>query len=175
MVHALFHLSRPERQFPSKYGTLPGIGGSPVPGDNNQMVPYGATRGKLGTLQSSMDGMDGDDKFRQLETRVNVAEKSNRALLDEVVRLQSELKTNLRRNEEIVRDERQTQSQMENSLRASNDLIAQLSSRIKRTEEKVQEERQAVSALVNHTKSVEQAVLGSQQELMSRREMQAAK
>ena len=64
---------------------MPGIADpSPRPGDDNALVPVAAIRDT---------GSDDPDRMRQLEMRVNVAEKSNRALLEEVVRLQSELKS----------------------------------------------------------------------------------
>lgn len=44
-----------------------------------------------------------------------------------------------------------------------------------RAEEKLTDEKSQVTALKNHTKSVEQVVLGSQQELLSRRELQQTK
>ncbi len=70
--------------FPNKYSALPGIGGSsPEPDDDNQLIPYtggGHSRPNFGD--------DSDERVRQLETRVSVAEKSNRALLEECVRLQ---------------------------------------------------------------------------------------
>ena len=69
-------------------------------------------------------------ELRQLEMRINVAERSNRALLEEVVRLQSELKTQGRQAEEKIQDERNSRKQMENSLRSSNDLIMQLTARL---------------------------------------------
>ncbi|KAF6031395.1 CCDC154 [Bugula neritina] len=150
-------------QFPSKFGTLPQISARNTPEitAQNQIVPY--------------NGAESDEKIKQLEMRINVTEKSNRALLEEVVRLQSELKGNVRRNDELLREEKNSRSQLENALRASNDVIQQLTNRLARAEEKSQEERNAISSLVNHTKSVEQAVLGSQQELLGRRDIQNQK
>lgn len=81
----------------------------------------------------------------------------------------------MRRNDELLREEKNSRSQLENALRASNDVIQQLTNRLARAEEKSQEERNAISSLVNHTKSVEQAVLGSQQELLGRRDIQNQK
>lgn len=79
--HDLLYL-RPQ-QFPSKFGTLPQISArnSPEVTPQNQLVPL-----------NKIDGLDAEEKVRQLETRINVTERSNRALLEEVVRLQSELK-----------------------------------------------------------------------------------
>ena len=75
---------------------------------------------------------------------------------------------NVRRSDELLREERNSRNQLENALRSNNDIIQQLTNRIARAEEKSQEERNAISSLVNHTKSVEQAVLGSQQELKNK-------
>lgn len=71
--------------FPSKFGALPQISArnSPEVNGQNQLVPLSKT---------SIDGLEAEEKIRHLETRINVTEKSNRALLEEVVRLQSELK-----------------------------------------------------------------------------------
>ncbi|XP_064594874.1 coiled-coil domain-containing protein 154-like isoform X2 [Liolophura sinensis] len=160
--------SRPGAQLPSKYVQLPSIA-SPQPSVKNQMVPYGSKAGNA-TPRSALDEIDTEDKSRQIETRLAVAEKSNRALLEEVVRLQGELKSSARRNEDILREERNARMQLEISLQTSSDLIAQMNARIKNTEEKVQEEKLALNSLVNHTKSVEQAVLGSQQELLSKKD-----
>ena len=54
-----------------------------------------------------------------------------RALLEEVVRLQSELKSTVRRNDDVIRDERSNRQQLENTLRSANDLIGQLNNRYK--------------------------------------------
>mgnify|MGYP001794166103 FL=1 len=82
-LHRL-HVFRPS-QFPSKFGALPQISArnSPEVNGQNQLVPLGG---------KTVDGLEAEEKIRQLETRINVTEKSNRALLEEVVRLQSELK-----------------------------------------------------------------------------------
>lgn len=133
----------------------------------------------MNTLRSSYNDNNynlpvdhGDDRIRQIESRVSVSEKSNRALLEEVVRLQGELKATIRRNEDIIREERSSRGQIENSLRGANDLISQLSLRLQRTEDRLTEEKTAVSALISHQKSVEHAVIGSQQEILSRRDLQ---
>jgi uncharacterized coiled-coil protein SlyX len=48
--------------------------------------------------------MEPEERVRQLEMRVAVSEKSNRALLEEVLRLQSDLKGSARHNDEMVRE-----------------------------------------------------------------------
>ena len=86
-----------------------------------------------------------------------------------------ELKQAQRSTDDTLQAERQGRQQLTENIRASNDLIGQLGARLKRAEEKVSDERTAVGALVNHTKQVEQAVIGSQQELLAKRDQQLSK
>ncbi|XP_071813237.1 uncharacterized protein [Apostichopus japonicus] len=163
----------------SKFGApLPAIPAenSPQPTAENQMIPYGGRRTQLSQIdQPPMVGDLGDGRVRQVEGRLSLVEQSNRALLEEVVRLQGELKAAQRRTEEALQAERQARQQLTENIRGSNDLVGQLGARLKRAEEKVADERTAVGALVNHTKQVEQAVLGSQQELVAKRDQQMTK
>ena len=69
----------------------------------------------------------------------------------------------------MLREERNSRAQLEDALRANNDVIQQLTNRLS------QEERSAISSLVHHTKSVEQPVLDSQQELLPHRDVQNQK
>ena len=46
-------------------------------------------------------------RLRHLEGRLNVTDQSNKALLEELVRLQGELKGSIRRNEDTLREERE--------------------------------------------------------------------
>ncbi|CAH1794921.1 unnamed protein product [Owenia fusiformis] len=164
-------------QFPTKFNTLPSINsrGSPQPSIDNQVIPYGAGRQDSPVRIGGQYPDSSSDAVKQLESRLAVTEKSNRALLEEVIRLQSEIKGTVRKNEDILREEKYSRQQFENSVRANNDLVAQLSTRLKRAEEKLADERSALSSLVNHTKAVEQAVIGSQQELVTRRDAQNLK
>ena len=136
------------------------------------MVPYGMLRGKNSPagIRSSADLLESDDKMRVLETRLGVTEKSNRTLLEEVLRLQNELRVTVSRNEQAIRDERYARTQLDTSLHIVNDLISQLAVRIQGTEEKLSEETSTLSSLVNHTKGVEQAVIASQQEFQTKKD-----
>ena len=109
-------------------------------------------------------------RLRQLENRLNISEQSNRALLEELVRLQGELKSCMRHNEDSLRGEREERLILSEKIRAANNLYTQMTMRLARTEERLESERNAVGSLVNHTKQVEQAIIGSQQQLISRRE-----
>ncbi|XP_078690494.1 coiled-coil domain-containing protein 154-like [Branchiostoma floridae x Branchiostoma belcheri] len=163
--------------FHTRVGILPGIGSdSPQPTSQNQVVPV--TRGKQ--LSPLIDTGYGDTSSmgsvgKGADSRLTIVEQSNRALLEEVVRLQGELKASNRRQDQIISEERKARQQVIDNLRSSNDLISQLATRLKRAEDSVVEEREAVSALVSHTKQVEKAVISSQQELMGRRDTQSTR
>ncbi|XP_067670819.1 coiled-coil domain-containing protein 154-like isoform X4 [Haliotis asinina] len=160
----------PSTQFPAKYSQLPSIP-SPTPAADNQVVPFLGAGGRNG-MRSNPDLIEAQEKVNFLESRLGVTEKSNRALLEEVLRLQNELRTSVNKNENTLREERNARQQVESSLKMCNDLIMQLSTRIKVTEEKLLEERSALSTLVTHTKGVEQAVLSSQHELRAKKDSQ---
>ena len=165
-----------QSQFPSKYGQLPGIGDSPRPSQDNQIVPLKSGRKStpLGMGQrSNTDQYDTEERIRQLEMRLGVSEKSNRALLEEVLRLQNDLRIATKKSEDVIRDEREARVQLSEAIRISNELITQLSERIKDTEEKIQEEKASLNSLFSHTKNVEKTVLTSQQDIQSRRDAQS--
>ena len=44
-----------------------------------------------------------DDRMFSLETRLGVTEKSNRALMEEVIRLHSDLRLSVRKNQENIK------------------------------------------------------------------------
>ncbi|KAL8561223.1 hypothetical protein ACOMHN_024479 [Nucella lapillus] len=152
----------------------PPLGGG---GHSQQIVPYTMLRGKNSPvgIRNTAAMLESDEKMRLLETRLGVTEKSNRALLEEVLRLQNELRVTVARNEQSIRDEKQARMQLDSSMHMVNDLISQLASRIKSTEEKLTEEKSALGSLLSHTKGVEQAVLASQQELQTKKDVHGNK
>lgn len=91
------HLRRP---YQNKFGgshPLPSIPSSqtPQPSFDNALVPVGGRRSQLSQLSQIPNGggqfSNGDyhtGRIQQMENRLGVAEQSNRALLEEVVRLQ---------------------------------------------------------------------------------------
>ncbi|XP_033753404.1 putative leucine-rich repeat-containing protein DDB_G0290503 isoform X3 [Pecten maximus] len=160
---------RPPAQLQSRYSQLPNIN---TPRDG-QLVPVQGRKTSPGYI-NSLDA-EGDERLRQVEVRLSVAEKSNRALLEEVLRLQGDIKSSSRRNEDILRDERSSRQNLESAIKISNELISQLGTRIKEAEEKLHDEKSALSSLVNHTKGVEQAVKSSQNELLTKRDLQSSK
>jgi len=161
----------------SKYEQLPGIGGETPRSPDGTMVPLrrkgSAEYGGYGTRREGSN--ETEERVRQMEMRLAVSEKSNRALLEEVLRLQSDLRTTARRSEETLREERESRHQLSEAIKISNDLISQLSLRIKETEEKIEDEKETLNTLFSHTKNVEKSVVVSHQEIQQRRDAQQVK
>ncbi|XP_077980294.1 uncharacterized protein LOC144435582 [Glandiceps talaboti] len=151
--------------------------GSPPPIGDSQLMPYSGRRTNLSTSVGNIQPYDNYDggNVKGLEHRLNVAEQSNRALLDEVVKLQGELKHANKRTDDGLAAERRARLDLTENLRTSNDLISQLGARLKRAEDKAHDGKTALDALVNHTKQVEKGVVSSHQEIVSRRDKQFAK
>ena len=96
----LFYFRWPP-QFNPHLPALPDIGqppSSPIPSPSNQLIPF---TGGPGDDMSSVSGDNMKPNYHQIDARLGVAEKSNRALLEEVVRLQSENKMILHHNDEV--------------------------------------------------------------------------
>ena len=60
--------------------------------------------------------VQGQDRATQMETRLVVAEQSNRALLDEVLRLQGQLQSAVRASQDALAAERKSRDQLESVL-----------------------------------------------------------
>jgi len=80
------------QSFPSKLKTLPGIPGAHSVeslGSGEQLVPL-----RRDAIHQSVD-LESDcilECLKQLEVRVTIAERSNQALVDEMVRIKNDLK-----------------------------------------------------------------------------------
>ena len=75
-----------------------------------------------------------------------------------------------RHTDDMLAQERQHRQQMENSLRASNDLIAQLSARLAKAEDKVVEGSSALTNLSSQAQSVEQSLAVATQQQTARKD-----
>uniref|UniRef100_A0A1I8HGB3 TPR_MLP1_2 domain-containing protein n=1 Tax=Macrostomum lignano TaxID=282301 RepID=A0A1I8HGB3_9PLAT len=137
--------------------------------------PFNASSYSAAPAANSAADSSSDERVRSLETRLGLAERSNRGLLDEVLRLQTEVRAVSRRGEEAIREERQARQYLEASLRTSSDLTSQLAQRIRAQEERLADERAALADVVNQTRSVEQLTLERQQDLTAKRESQISR
>ena len=112
-------------------------------------------------------------KVKQLESRLQVTEVSNRALLEEVIRLQNDLALSLRKSFDSIQEERNARQLRENNLRLQNESVLQMNGRIKRAEDSLQEDRTAVQSLIVYTRNLEQQTTQAQNELNSKRDVHA--
>ncbi|XP_070579805.1 putative leucine-rich repeat-containing protein DDB_G0290503 [Ptychodera flava] len=159
--------SRLQGYRPPITGALPGIKSITPPGTSSSRdsVSYNGSRSQLSSSNNGQFDQGDLARSRLVEQRLNVAEQSNRTLLDEVVKLQGDLKLSNRRTEDALAAERQARQQLIDKLRSANNLIEQVGSR----------QRSADSALLSQIKQTERAVQGIQQEILSRGNQQLAK
>ncbi|XP_070186401.1 coiled-coil domain-containing protein 154-like isoform X2 [Littorina saxatilis] len=150
---------------------------TPPPYPVKEMIPYNLLLRSNSpvNIRASADAYETEEKMRVMESRLGLTEKSNRALLEEVLRLQNELRVLVAQNERAIRDERNARTQLDASVNIVNDLISQLASRIKGAEDRLNDERGAISTLLSQTRGVEQAMKASQQELTIRKDQHGGK
>lgn len=105
----------------------------------------------------------GNARAQDLESRVKLSEQSNRLLLEELMKLQQDLKLALRQNEEMVQKERQERLVIRDKVEAAENMYNRVSMQLLRTEEKVNMEHATLASLLNQSKEVERALAGGQQ------------
>ncbi|XP_036360183.1 coiled-coil domain-containing protein 154-like isoform X3 [Octopus sinensis] len=168
---------RPSSQFPSKYSQLPDINGPSSSNPTNQLIPYAGNAG-ASPFQSTSNEMEthgSNERFRSMEARLNISEKSCRALLEEMVRLQNDLKSSVRRSEEVIHEQALSRQQIDALVRKNIDSLMHLSSRIQRLEQKIQQDEIALNMLKNQAQNLEQIAKGSQQDLFGKKDMHMTK
>jgi chromosome segregation ATPase len=112
-------------------------------------------------------------RVKQLESRLQMTEVSNRALLEEVIRLQNDLALSLRKSFDTLQEERTARQALENNYKFQTDNVLQLNGRLKRAEDLLQENRSAMQSLIVYTKTLEQSAASAQKDLFVRREFQS--
>ncbi|UJR33422.1 hypothetical protein I4U23_020867 [Adineta vaga] len=112
-------------------------------------------------------------KVKQLESRLQMTEISNRALLEEVIRLQTELFNAIRQSQTVLQEERLSRQQIENNIRIQNDVILQLTARIKRNEYTSSDEHQVALTATANVRGLEQQLIALQKDTFLRRDTQS--
>ncbi|XP_042890384.1 dynactin subunit 1-like isoform X1 [Penaeus japonicus] len=108
-------------------------------------------------------------RIDMLEQRLNATEQSNRTLLDEMMRLQQELKMNVKKNEMGLVEEKEGRSRLDAAIRQSQNKTYEMEDRIRRCEDGLKENRNAIQQMTSHTKSIEMALKSAEQDQMERR------
>ena len=112
----------------------------------------------------------GSSRVQDLEGRIKVSEQSNKLLLEELMKLQQDLKLALRQNEEMVMKERQERIAIRDKVEAAENMYNRVAMQLLRTEEKVKMEHSTLATLLNQSKEVERALAGGQQRSMMKGE-----
>ena len=89
--------------------------------------------------------------------------------------MQGEMKMMQRNLDEALREEKSARHQVENALRGSNDLMTSMANRNQRVEDKMHDLTQTVSRLANNQQGMEEALVGNQKEMVSRRNVQQSR
>ncbi|KAK4313749.1 hypothetical protein Pmani_014910 [Petrolisthes manimaculis] len=108
-------------------------------------------------------------RIDMLEQRINATEQSNRALLDELVRIQQDLKMNVKRNEMGLAEEKDVRSRLDTAVRQAQSKTFEFEDRIRRLEDAIKENRNQVMQMVSHSKSIEKTVASAQQDQLDKR------
>jgi len=119
---------------------------------------------QIAVIDQAADGPAGT-RLIGLESRVAVAEKSTRALLVEVVRLQSAL----RRAMDSVNEERAVRRDAESRMRAATDALT----RLEREKQRRQTDDDTAKSLLATAQDAQAAALAARQEAATRSEEQA--
>ena len=143
----------------AKFSNLPGILTLPNLSIDSEIDPYKVPTSVAPFDDSSSQTVfniidSNDNKFDEFESRMDVIEKSNQTLLNEVIRLQ-------KRSDEVhgfLKEERLARKQLENSLRASGDVISHLSNKLEKYNSQREDDTSSISNLINRLKAVEESL-----------------
>eukprot|EP01135_Chromosphaera_perkinsii_P003611 Nk52_evm20s249 gene=Nk52_evmTU20s249 len=94
-------------------------------------------------------------RVMQLEGRVDINEKANRALLEELVGLQGEIKARFRRADDSMQSEKQDRMQLQDNLKTNNQIVGKIVTRFEQLESNCNEDSKHLSQLLDHLKAFE--------------------
>ena len=81
----------------------------------------------------------------------------------------------LKKKDGMLVEEKTVRMRVEQTLQSATERLLDVEDKLKRVEESSRENKNALAQLIAHTKNVERAVTMNQQDLMQRKEAQAAK
>ncbi|XP_063725442.1 coiled-coil domain-containing protein 154-like isoform X2 [Symsagittifera roscoffensis] len=122
--------------------------------------------GKFG--QSGGQMMEDSNRVRALEMRLMAAEQSNKTVLEEVVRLQNEMRVTVRRLEENYSKELAERSQVDQGVRSASQSVQQMASRIQQIEQMMEQGQSSVTNLTGQVKRIETNLMSAQRDVLQR-------
>ncbi|XP_075252835.1 uncharacterized protein LOC142344782 isoform X2 [Convolutriloba macropyga] len=137
-------------------------------GVNNSLIPF-----RQSTVGGSVGGgaggkTDESSRVRALEMRLMAAEQSNRTVLEEVVRLQNEMRVAVRRLEEGYRAEVAERTTAEQTERNNRQSVAQMAARLQQVEQTLEQGQSSVNNLSSQMKRLEQNLMTAQRDVLQR-------
>ena len=106
-----------------------------------------------------------EETKKMMETRLSLTEQSNRVLLDEVLRLQTQLHKAVQTSSDALARERKSRDKLEAELVNIRDSLDNISQRLERVEGTSQLDRNSLIAVVNQARSLEQILIQTNCEL----------
>ncbi|KAF2364832.1 Coiled-coil domain-containing protein 154 [Trinorchestia longiramus] len=103
-------------------------------------------------------------RMDMLEQRLNSSEQSNRALMDELMRLQQDMKMQIKKNEMGLGDERESKGRLEIAMRQAQGHQYEVDDRVKRCEDGIKDVRNSIQQLMGHIQGVEKLTHAIQNE-----------
>ena len=125
----------------------------------------------LGTLPLTDGSFGVASRLLHLESRTNANEQAYRSLVEEIVRLQGEVRTSVRRGDDLWKDERRERLQVREHLQTTADGQATAERRLQRLEEAAEKERRSLRSLGEHGQRLE-ALVGENRRLVEMRKDQ---
>lgn len=103
-------------------------------------------------------------RIRHLESRINANEQAYRGFLEELVRIQDELRANVRRNDERWKEERKDRYQLREGLQTTAEQLSELLKRVNKAEDRADVEKREFRSVARHLEKVDLMRVGKQAE-----------
>lgn len=110
-----------------------------------------------------------------MEQRVSNQDSANRSLLEQMMKLQQDMRMELKKCDQSLMEERNQRMRLTTTLQTSTSKIAELEDRLRRTETHAKDNKAALVTMISHVKNVERAVTLGQQDIMAKKEVQGQK
>ncbi|XP_023347472.1 CAP-Gly domain-containing linker protein 1 [Eurytemora carolleeae] len=114
-------------------------------------------------------------KVDNMDQRLNKHESGQRAILEQMMKMQQDFKLELKKSEQAVNEEKSQRMRLETAIQGTAGRLADIDDRLRRVEDSSRENKNALSQLISHTQNIERAVNLSQQDILTKKDQQATK
>lgn len=103
---------------------------------------------------------------------MNANEQAHRGVLEELVRLQGEVRTSMRRNDDQWKEERRERFQLREGLQVTAERLSEVASRIEKAEERAERDERGVHSLAQHLQKIDMMAVERQRVVETKHEHQ---